>query len=108
MTVLEKRPLKKIEGYVLQLSRIKKAKSGAAKKYFDFSYQTQEAPVRTVCFSSQKWKRLETYKFEGKSCVINNVVRTKQLEFTLTNSSTVKKRLWCLKKLGGKVIVLLK
>ena len=100
MTVLEKRPLKKIEGYVQQLSRIRKAKSGAAKKYFDFSFQTQEARVRAVCFSPKKWKRLETYKFEGKSCVTNNVVRTKQSEFTLTNSSTVKKKTLVFEKTG--------
>ena len=92
MTVLEKRPLEKIEGYVLQLSPIKKAKSDAAKKYFDLSFQTEEAHVRAVCFSPEKWKCLETYKSQGKSCAINNVFRTKQSEFTLTNSSIVKEK----------------
>ena len=92
MTVLEKRPFEKIEGYVQQLSPIKKAKSDAAKKYFDFSFQAEEAHIRAVCFFPKKWKCLETYKSEGKSCAVNNVFRTKQSEFTLTNSSTVKEK----------------
>ena len=43
-------------------------------------------------FPQKNGKRLETYKSEGKTCVINNVFRTKQSEFTLTNISTVKEK----------------
>ena len=80
------------------MSPIKKAKSDAARKYFDFSFQTEKTHVCAVCFSPEKWKRLETYKSEGKNCVINNVFRTKQLEFTLTNSSTVKEKILMFEK----------
>ena len=56
MTVLERRPLEKIKEYILQLSPIKKAKSDAVKKYFDFSFQAEEAHVRGVCFAPEKWR----------------------------------------------------
>ena len=56
MVVLERRPLEKIKGYILQLSPVKKAKSDAAKKYFDFSFQAEEAHVRRVCFAPEKWR----------------------------------------------------
>ena len=83
MTVLEKHPLKKIGGYVLQLSPIKKVKSDATKNYFDLSFQTEKVHVLAVCFFPEKWKRLETCNLQGKSCVINNVFRTKKNQNSL-------------------------
>ena len=56
--VLGKRPLQKVEGYVTQISEIKKAKTDISKSYFDVMFQTETTAVRGVCFSPDKHKRI--------------------------------------------------
>ena len=83
--VLEKRPLQKVEGYVTQISEIKKAKTEISKSYFNMTVQTKTTAVRGVCFSSDKHKRLQKFSKESTSCGITNIIRNKETEFRLTN-----------------------
>ena len=50
---LEKLPINNIEGYVLDFSLIKHAKTDPSKMYFDLSFQTDNKNVRAVCFSQE-------------------------------------------------------
>ena len=87
--VLEKLPLQKVEGYVTQISEIKKAKTDISKSYFDITFQTETTAVRGVCFSPDKHKRLQKFSKESTSCVIV-IISNKETEFRLTNFSTIK------------------
>ena len=59
--VLGKRPLYKVEGYVTQISEIKKAKTDILKNYFDMTFPTETNALRGVSFSSDKHKRLQKF-----------------------------------------------
>ena len=54
------------------------------------SIQTEKGTTRAVCFSPDKWKRLNQFQRDNRSCAISDVVRTKLTEVKLTNHSTVK------------------
>ena len=88
--VLEKRPLQKVEGYVTQISETKIAKTDISKSYFDMMFQTETTAVRGVCFSPDKHKRLQKFSKESTSCVTTSIIRNKEIEFRLTNFSTIK------------------
>ena len=89
-SVLEKRSLQKVEGYVTQISEIKKAKTDILKSYFDMTFQTETTAMCGVCFSPDKHKRLQKFNNESTSCVITNIIRNKKTEFRLSNFSTIK------------------
>ena len=78
--ILEKRPLQKVEGYVTQISEIKKAKTDISKSYFDMTFQTETTTICEVCFSPDKHKRLQKFSKESTSCVITNIIRNKETE----------------------------
>ena len=92
---LEKQPINIIEGYVLDISPIKHAKTDPSKTYFDLSFQTDNKNVRAclrVCFSPEKWQHLKKYQENSTGCVISSIVQDsyKTNEFKLTNFSTIK------------------
>ena len=87
---LEKRSYEAMEGYVLEISNLKRSKSESKTEYFNMIVQTEKGTMRAVCFSPDKWKRLHQFQRDNRSCVISNVVRTKPTEVKLTNHSTVK------------------
>ena len=79
-----------MEGYVLEISNLKRSKSEPKTEYSDMNVQTEKGTMRAVCFSPGKWKHLHQFQRDNRSCVISNVVRTKPTEVKLTNHSTVK------------------
>ena len=68
-----KQPLKKIEGYILDISPIKMAKNNSKIEFFNMNVQTEEKNIGAVSFSPEKYRRLNQYKTDGTSCNIANV-----------------------------------
>ena len=87
---LEKRQINNIEGYVLDISPIKHAKTDPSRTYFDLSFQADNN--NAVWFSPEKWQRLKKYQKDSTGCVISSAVQDscKTNEFKLTNFSTIK------------------
>ena len=87
---LEKRQINNIEGYVLDISPIKHAKTDPSRRYFDLSVQADNN--NAVWFSPEKWQHLKKYQKDSTGCVISSAVQDscKTNEFKLTNFSTIK------------------
>ena len=71
---LEKRSYEAMEGYVLEISNLKRSKSELKTEYFNMSTQTKMGTMRAVCFSPDKWKRSHQFQQDNRNCVISNVV----------------------------------
>lgn len=75
-----------LKGYVSQVCLVKQARSGNT-EYFDFTFETEEERVRVVCFSPEKWEKINKFQHEGQSCITGSVTKIgKPSEFKLTNN----------------------
>ena len=93
-----------MEGYVLELSPEKKAKASEV-QYFDMSFQTENENITAVCFSPEKWGRLDKFKKETTSCVITKLNKSNNnSNFCFTNFTTIKQKTLSFKKTENKSI----
>ena len=84
-----------IEGYVLNISPLKKAKTlskeNKPREYFDMTFQTEEKKVRAVCFSPDKYPRLKKMCSDGSSCEVSRLSMSQnKMDYVVEPHSVVK------------------
>ena len=81
-----------------KLSPLKRSKS-SGKEYFDLQFQTEKNPIRAVCFSPDKWRKLNEYQESETSCELRNLdVRKSSNDYFITQRSVVKPKKVLFKK----------
>ena len=81
-----------LESYILQVSPVKRARSGSP-EYFDLIFHTAEERFRSVCYFSKRWDRINKFQQEDQSYIISSIIKTDESSaFKLTSNSTVKEK----------------